>query len=116
MFTISFLILLNRNLNSKQEAMRLVGPHKAAVLDFDWRNSLVVSGDKNGVVAFWVLISFIVLLNIKDINQGLPFKIFKGHQGAISQVVLHSDGQKNNLILTAGITVNKNYNAQENNV
>ena len=41
----------------------------------------------------------------KDINQGQPFKIFKGHQGAISQVVLHSDGNQNNLILTAGITV-----------
>lgn len=80
------------NLDSKQEATRLVGPHKAAVLDFDWRNSLVVSGDKSGVVAFW------------DINQGQPFKIFKGHQGAISQVVLHSDGNQNNLILTAGIT------------
>jgi len=34
--------------------MRLAGPHKAAVLDFAWHNSLIVSGDKNGVVAFWV--------------------------------------------------------------
>ena len=45
---------MSRDLNSKNEAMRLAGPHKAAVLDFDWHNSLLVSGDKNGVVAFWV--------------------------------------------------------------
>jgi len=51
---------LYRNLDSKQEATRLVGPHKAAVLDFDWRNSLVVSGDKSGVVAFWVFSSLLL--------------------------------------------------------
>lgn len=79
------------DLNSKNEAMRLAGPHKAAVLDFAWHNSLLVSGDKNGVVAFW------------DINEGQPFKIFKEHGGAISQVVLSSDGS-NNMIITAGIT------------
>ena len=34
--------------------MRLAGPHKSAILDFAWNNSLVVSGDKDGYVAFWV--------------------------------------------------------------
>jgi hypothetical protein len=40
------------------ESRKLFGPHKSAVLDFDWKNSLCVSGDKTGTVVFW------------DINEG----------------------------------------------
>lgn len=42
------------DLNSIDTVQQLYGPHKKAILDMDWRNSLVVSGDKAGVVAFWV--------------------------------------------------------------
>lgn len=44
-----------RDLTSKTEAMKLTGPHKSPVLEFDWHNSLLVSGDKDGYIAFWVL-------------------------------------------------------------
>ena len=43
------------DMNTKNEAVKLFGPHKEAILDFAWTNSLVVSGDKNGVVALWVI-------------------------------------------------------------
>lgn len=33
---------------------QLYGPHKNAVLEMAWKNSLVVSGDKSGVIAMWV--------------------------------------------------------------
>lgn len=79
------------NLNSMSEARKLYGPHKTAILDFDWRNSLAVSGDKFGVTAFW------------DINEGEPVMFKKVHQGAVSKVRLFSDGGSNNLVLTAGI-------------
>lgn len=55
------------NLNSMNEATKLFGPHKSAILDFDWRNSLAVSGDKFGVVSFW------------DINEGEPVFFKKVH-------------------------------------
>ena len=42
------------DMNTKNEAVKLFGPHKEAILDFAWNNSLVVSGDKNGTVAIWV--------------------------------------------------------------
>jgi WD40 repeat protein len=61
-----------RDLNTKNNAIRLHGPHKDAVLDFAWNNSLVVSGDKSGTIAFW------------DINTGTPIKSSKIHKGAVS--------------------------------
>lgn len=42
------------DLDRLDQGGQLVGPHKNAVLEMAWRNSLVVSGDKDGVVAFWV--------------------------------------------------------------
>jgi WD40 repeat protein len=44
------------DLDGKSEALKLYGPHHEAILDFDWRNSLVVSGDKAGTVAMWVFL------------------------------------------------------------
>jgi len=46
--------VLYRDLTTKQEAQKLVGPHKSPVLDFDWHFSLLVSGDKDGFLGFWV--------------------------------------------------------------
>jgi len=45
------------DLLAKAESERLIGPHKEAIMDFEWQNSLLVSGDKSGVVAIWVLFS-----------------------------------------------------------
>lgn len=45
------------DLETKGEATKLFGPHKDPILDFDWKNSLVVSGDKGGTLAFWVSLS-----------------------------------------------------------
>jgi WD40 repeat protein len=42
------------DLDRLDTGIQLKGAHKNAVLQFDWRNSLVVSGDKDGVVAMWV--------------------------------------------------------------
>jgi WD40 repeat protein len=55
------------DLTSKKEVMKLKGAHKSIVREFDWHNSLLVSGDKDGYVAFW------------DINEGRPFKVAKAH-------------------------------------
>ena len=42
------------DLAKKGVSDKLVGPHKEALMDFEWVNSLLVSGDKSGVVAIWV--------------------------------------------------------------
>ena len=55
-------------MNTLSSAQQLAGPHKNAILDFDWHNSLLVSGDKNGVIALW------------DINQAKEIKTIKSHQ------------------------------------
>ena len=34
------------NLNGLNEGRKFFGPHKSAVMDFDWNNSLLVSGDR----------------------------------------------------------------------
>lgn len=38
----------------KRDVEKLMGAHKEAVMDFVWHNSLLVSGDKNGLLAIWV--------------------------------------------------------------
>ena len=44
------------DLGSKTMSEKLIGPHKEAIMDFEWKNSLLISGDKSGVVAIWVKI------------------------------------------------------------
>ena len=44
------------DLSKKDMSEKLIGPHKEAIMDFEWSNSLLISGDKSGVVAFWVSI------------------------------------------------------------
>ncbi len=51
----------------------------AVVLDFDWKNSLVVSGDKNGVVAFW------------DLNAGRHVAKMQAHGKGVGSCRLYSD-------------------------
>lgn len=54
----------------------LVGPHKDPIMDFVWKNSLVVSGDRKGLLAFW------------DLNKAQAIKTFPGHLGAVSTISL----------------------------
>uniref|UniRef100_A0A7S3CPB8 Uncharacterized protein n=1 Tax=Strombidium rassoulzadegani TaxID=1082188 RepID=A0A7S3CPB8_9SPIT len=69
----------------------LFNTHKDAVVEFEWRNSLVVSGDRGGSMAIW------------DINTGKTVRDMPGaHSGAVSKICFYSDGVENNLILSAG--------------
>jgi len=63
--------------------------HSDAVMEFDWRNSLCVSGDRKGGLAFW------------DITRGEPLQKMNGHSGAVSKCLLDSNGG-NNIVMTAG--------------
>lgn len=54
----------------------LVGKHKSPVMDFDWRNRLVVSGDKTGLCVFW------------DINTGQSVFQSRCHKGGVNCVKL----------------------------
>ena len=63
--------------------------HSDAVMEFAWRNSLCVSGDRKGGLAFW------------DITRGQPLNKMNSHSGAVSKIVLYSDGQSN-VVMTAG--------------
>jgi len=47
-------------------AQGLFNAHKNAVVEFQWRNSLVVSGDRGGGMAIW------------DINTGKAVREMKG--------------------------------------
>jgi WD40 repeat protein len=62
------------------------------VVEFAWRNSLCVSGDRGGSMAIW------------DINTGQPIKLLPGaHKGAISKIKFFSDDSNNNLIISSGL-------------
>lgn len=69
---------------------KLIGPHKEAIMDFEWVNSLLVSGDKSGVVAIW------------DLNKSKMIKAVKTHKGSVSSVKFHA---KQGLISTSGLNV-----------
>jgi WD40 repeat protein len=81
------------NLNSGECANILSGPHGKAVTEFDWRNSLCVSGDRDGLLCVW------------DINKAKCIKSRKVHNGQVSKIVLYSDGANANLILSGGASV-----------
>ena len=73
-------------------AQGLFNGHKDAVVEFNWRNSLVVSGDRGGSMAIW------------DVNTGQALREMKGiHKGHIAKIQYYSDGQDNNLILSTGL-------------
>ena len=54
--------------------------------EFQWKNSLCVSGDRNGGVAIW------------DINTGTPLISNQMHSGAVAQIHM-----VNGLIFTSGL-------------
>lgn len=59
--------LLIWNLDTLECCQGLFNAHKDAVMEFEWRNSLCVSGDRKGIVAFW------------DINAGKPLREVTAH-------------------------------------
>lgn len=68
------------------------GYHKKPVTEFNWRNSLCASADRDGNVALW------------DVNSQKCIKALGSlHQGQISNIVFHTDDMDTNLILTSGI-------------
>lgn len=76
----------------KRDCEKLMGAHKDAVMDFIWHNSLLVSGDKNGLLAIW------------DLNEGKAVHAIKTHKGAVSNIKFASDGD-DRLILSTGLNV-----------
>ena len=83
--------LLVWTLDTKECANGLFNGHKQAVMDFEWNNSLAVSGDKAGGLAFW------------DINRSDPVKTLKAHGSAVGKITLYSDDKNQNLVLTSGL-------------
>lgn len=80
------------NLDTLECAQGLFNGHKDAVVEFNWKHSLVVSGDRGGSMAIW------------DINTGKCVKSMKGaHQGHISKIEFYSDGVDNNIIMSTGM-------------
>jgi WD40 repeat protein len=55
------------DLDTRECAQGLFNGHREAVVEFEWNNSLCVSGDKGGKLAFW------------DINRGNPIKTMNAH-------------------------------------
>jgi WD40 repeat protein len=82
--------LLIWNLDTLECSQGLFNGHTDAVTEFDWRNSLCVSGDRKGGVAFW------------DINTGKTLREIQAHASAVSKICFFSDGS-DNLIATAGL-------------
>lgn len=79
------------DLKTKECLQGLFRGHKDAVTTFEWRNSLMVSGARDGSLAFW------------DINVGKAFKKSRGHEGAVSKMKFFDDGQDTSIIITAGL-------------
>ena len=82
--------LLVWNLDRLECVQGLFNGHSDAVMEFAWKNSLAVSGDRVGGLAFW------------DINRAEPLMKMKAHGSAVSKIALYSDDQVNNVVLTAG--------------
>ena len=71
--------LLVWHLDSLECAQGLFKGHSDAVMEFEWKNSLCVSGDRKGGLAFW------------DINRPTPLMKNQGHSSAVSKITLYSD-------------------------
>lgn len=83
--------LLIWDLGTKEVLQGLFKGHKDAVTTFEWHNSLVISGGRDGSLAFW------------DINEGKAFKKANAHEGAVSKIKFYDDGVDSSIIITAGL-------------
>lgn len=66
-------------------------------MDFAWHNSLLVSGDKQGLLVVWVFYQL-----IQDLNEGKAVQAIKTHKGAVSNIKLVSS-ENEKIILTTGL-------------
>lgn len=57
-------------------------------MTFDWHQSLLVSGDKSGVIGIW------------DLNQGQLVRALKTHKGSVNNIVING---KHGLIYSMGL-------------
>lgn len=57
-------------------------------MTFDWHQSLLVSGDKSGVIGIW------------DLNQGQLVRALKTHKGSVNKIVING---KHGLIYSVGL-------------
>ena len=60
-------------------------------MEFEWINSLVVSGARDGSMAIW------------DLNTGQSLHQFQGHNGPVAKICFYSDGVNQNLIISSGL-------------
>lgn len=77
-------------LDSLECAQGLFKGHKDAVLDFEWVNSLCVSGDRSGGLALW------------DVNTGKTLKQEIAHNGGVSKIKFLSD-ESNSVYMSTGL-------------
>ena len=77
-------------MNSSSKLAVLCGVHKGPVTEFEWKNSLVASAGKDGLIAIW------------DLNVQKCISKENAHAGQISKILFNSDGIDNNLIISAG--------------
>ena len=78
------------DLHRQQPLTVCSGVHQAPVLTFDWHNSLLVSGDRAGVIAYW------------DVNTGQNLMHRPTHKGQILKILLASDASATNLVVSCG--------------
>lgn len=71
----------------------LSGAHSKPITEFDWKNSLCVSGDRDGVIGIW------------DINKCQCIKSYKAHSGQVSKILLYGDRKSSNYIISGGASV-----------
>ena len=82
--------ILISDLNSASKLAVLCGVHKGPVTEFVWKNSLVASAGKDGLLAIW------------DLNVQKCISKQNVHSGQISNILFNADGIDNNLIISAG--------------
>ena len=83
--------LLIWNLDTLECLQGLFNGHKDSVMEFEWVNSLVVSGGRDGSMAVW------------DVNTGQAIQQMQPHNGPVSKIQFYSDGASNHLIISAGL-------------
>ena len=69
----------------------LKGVHRNPITEFEWRNSLCVSGSRDGLICLW------------DINTQKCLLSQAIHKGQVSKIKFHTDDLNTNLIITTGI-------------
>ena len=83
--------ILISDLNAANKLATLCGTHKGPVTEFEWKNSLVASAGKDGLLAIW------------DLNVQKCISKQSAHTGQISRILFNSDDVESHLIISAGM-------------